>query len=431
MLEPPNKLFPLFFLLGFGLILPWNVFLNFIALFSQNFPPGNRYPFLCPLAFNSPQLAAQLLFLGLGRRIPPSILLTSGFICQSILLACLPLLAHYLTLTLLLNFFSGLSTAIVESALFGACANFSAKDSKLTVRAAFMGEGMAALIANLIQIILNADPPSTVQAQENLTLGYCIAAAFVTGLCALLAPYALHLGGGAAREDQRVHQDGALSKPLLLELITEARVQEEMEKPKLELAGDPTPALLPVLSRAFRVLKSCWTTCCAVFFAMFFSFLVFPGEVSNSPFVGRDSGYFTTHQPMWTLILYLTFNLGDLVGRWAAGVEAISPKSGVGILLYSLSRATLPLLFYALAVARRHEVGSLQGGEGAPLALNVGIVVLCVTHGATNGHAATLAMMHGPTAVAPEDRGVAAVLHVLMLITGLWAGSAAGLVFAD
>lgn len=495
-----RTLYVYFAILGFGLILPWNLLLNSISVFSDRFPRNSNYNFFCPLLFNSPQLFVQLFQLAFGGRFSATTMLILGYTLLLCGMVATPLLLPVgLYAVLATNFVCGAATAVLESSLFSACAKFPSDMAGLTVRAVFVGEGAAGLLANLIQLALYAEPPSSDAELLDLVRGYFVFGAVVMAGCAVLVPYALALGAASPPEGEEDSEIASLllsreksmaSKKGMRWKEREGEDEEEGEGGE-EGDGGWGKGLVPVTEAALVAKKTassssptkgggvrtfllspdplgqsegtsdisssgsgeedffkgggvlttliaCWPTCLSIFLAMFLSFLVFPGAVSSAAYVGSPKDYFYRNQTAWTLLLFLVFSLGDLGGRSLAGVLSCgcSPRAPTPaatraaawvVLGYNLARAALIPLFFLLAKLR----GGVTAAGGKATFSNLAILALCTIHSITNGHAATFAMMLGPQLVGMQHRGVASTLHVLSLISGLWAGSAGGFLFVE
>ena len=125
---PPThgRIFSLYFLLGFGLLLPWNVICNTIPTFRAALPPSTayfspaRYAFAAPLFFNSPQLPVQVATLLLGPARTPSARarLLGGYALQALLMLALPFALPLGTGPVLAACAAaGAATAVIEAAL--------------------------------------------------------------------------------------------------------------------------------------------------------------------------------------------------------------------------------------------------------------------------------------------------------------------------
>ena len=371
----------------------------FQALFSST-----RYAFLAPLAFNSPQLPVQLLQLWLGARLPPAPRLYAGFALQAALLALLPF-APPLGLAPVLAgcALSGAATAALESALFGAAGQLGGEAGAVGVRAILVGEGAAALLASLVQLGLHADPAlgASAWAVRAYFLAACL---FMLGCLALLP----RLGGGGSESDHGANEGIEMS-------LLAVNGEGEGEKPP----ASNTPFL--------ALLARVWPTALAIFLAMFLSFLVFPGALTEMAYTGGSGDFFSRDPTAWALLLFFLFQLGDLCGRWAAGLSCSGCGCGtararvLAIVAYNAARAAFLPLFYV--ASRPGGVGRVPGGPPA-------LAAAVLAFGVSNGHAATLAMVAGAQLVEARHSQQASTLHVLFLIAGLWAGAAGGLLFA-
>jgi hypothetical protein len=459
-----DRIFFLYFVLGAGLLLPWNVILNCIPSFKASFPAPpagaaapyfapSRYAFFAPLAFNSPQLPAQVLQLLFGEATPLHLRLYAGFGVQAALMVLLPFAVPLGMAPVLVGCVAaGAATAVIESALFGAAGMLGGEAGAVGVRAILVGEGAAAVLSSLVQLALHADP--ALGESQWAVRAYFLVAAAVMVACLALLPRALALKGGAAAAKDG--GDGAAA--VLLEMSETAPLLGQAKGSAGKAAGgseeggssdplDPIGApaagapeaeadagagagagAAPASPLSLTLLTATWPTTLAIFLAMFLSFLVFPGCISDIAYEGGPRDFFTRDPASWSLLLFLLFNGGDLVGRWAAGLSCLGlgrawslRTQALATAAYNVARAVFLPLFY---------VASRPGGTlrvpGGSAALALAVLAFAVT----NGHAATLAMVVGPQLVGASQRQQVATLHVLCLIAGLWAGAAAGLSFA-
>ena len=463
-----DRIFFLYFVLGAGLLLPWNVILNCIPSFKASFPAPpagaaapffapSRYAFFAPLAFNSPQLPAQVLQLLFGEATPLPLRLYAGFGVQAALMVLLPFAVPLGMAPVLVGCVAaGAATAVIESALFGAAGMLGGEAGAVGVRAILVGEGAAAVLSSLVQLALHADP--ALGESQWAVRAYFLVAAAVMVACLALLPRALALtGGAAAAKDDSGGSDGAAAAVLLemsetALLLGKANGSEHEAADSSEEGGSSSEPLAPSGAAAadapdadagagagaagaapasplsLTLLTATWPTTLAIFLAMFLSFLVFPGCISDIAYEGGPRDFFTRDPASWSLLLFLFFNGGDLVGRWAAGLSCLGlgrswslRTQALATAAYNVARAVFLPLFY---VASRPGGTARVPGGSAALALAV------LAFAVTNGHAATLAMVVGPQLVGASQRQQVATLHVLCLIAGLWAGAAAGLSFA-
>jgi hypothetical protein len=465
------------FVLGFGLLLPWYAFLNTFPFFSQLFPSA-PVSFWVTVAFNSPQLPSQLLLLAGGKWASPRLPLGVGFALQALLLLATPLTSvasRSIIVLIVLATVSGGATAVLESALFGGCAELGAGAAAAS-QAVLAGEGLASLCANVIQIVLYFSDKAV---RTELMYVYFALVAGVMGCCAILSfPFSEHVaaatvaaatggdtGDGTHRaveysgrtEDIRTPLISTPRSSLMAARVQAARVRlgitaEQKMAAAVEAASAPPSALRSMhtaISLALGVASACWPTLFAIFISMVLTFLVYPGVASNVRFGASDGGgtsILAQDEGTWTLLLFFINAVGDLIGRllaatrwggfaWLGGADvgdsapppALSGKYSsndrlrgfdsllmrrvAATIVYNVLRAFTLIIFIA----------SVRGWR--PSHSDVIVALNMVVFAVSNGHAQTLAMMYGPLMVAPAHRGTAGVLHVLCLIAGLWCGS--------
>ena len=139
------------FLLGFGLMAPWNVLLNSLRFYGRQLDAP--IPYWGAVAFNTPQLPAQLLFLYFGTSLTS---LSVAFLVQSSILFALPFLALAgVSPFLSAVFASGAALTAMESSLFSACAQLG-PNASASLQAVMLGEAAAAVTASLVAMGMHA-----------------------------------------------------------------------------------------------------------------------------------------------------------------------------------------------------------------------------------------------------------------------------------
>ena len=464
----PRRVYLTAFFLGFGLLLPWYAFLNSLPYFVGVFPVA-PVAYYVTISFNSPQLPAQLALLATGKWPSPRLPLLVGYSVQAAVLFATPFLATRAIAALLaLVAIAGAATAVVESALFGGCAELGANAASAS-QAVLAGEGVASVVANVVQLVLYTASPAQ---RATLTTAYLAGAAAVLLVCAALSfELARQVAKQKSQGDKMAEDD--VSTPLFLRsLDSTTAVPVEDANAVASLTDSRTRAIgafaqpLPSSTAVNRVATSvrlainisyaCWPTLLAIFGSMVLTFLVFPGVTADVPFTASDGGRDSTlrEKGAWSLLLFFINAVGDLTGRAIAGtdvggltwlggaeyesldVEPAQPSDAGGALASPdrrrgidslLMRRVFATLAYNAARALTLPVFVAVARGWRPPHTDVLVSVNMVLFAVTNGHAQTLAMMIGPLQVKDEHRGTAAVLHVLCLIAGLWVGSAGAL----
>jgi Nucleoside transporter len=141
-------------LLGFGLLLPFNIVLNAIPYFEQKLGPSVVFE-VAP-AYTTPQLMMQLPILLFAHKIKPLTRLFTVCVIQAVVMALCPFLAvQSLTLNFLLMACSGAATATMESSLFG----FASLLPSYATGGLMAGEALAGLLSALSQLLFKAIIP--------------------------------------------------------------------------------------------------------------------------------------------------------------------------------------------------------------------------------------------------------------------------------
>jgi hypothetical protein len=358
----PQRVYATAFTLGFGLLLPWYAFLNALPYFAGVFP-SQPVTYWATIAFNSPQLPAQLALLATGKWPSPRLPLLVGYGVQAAVLLATPFLAtRAVPALLVLAAVAGGATAVVESGVFGGCAELGANAASAS-QAVLAGEGVASVVANVVQLVLYTAPPAR---RTALTYAYFAGAAGVMCVCAALAgELAAQVaaqrardglgggGGGAAAAEDAKRPLVSESTPLFakksertplvsLELsmaedlsVDESRdsALDKTRRTAVDTFGADAPSLPTTFAArvaaaaqlALDVAAACWPTLLAIWGSMVLTFLVFPGVTADVPFTASDGGrgtFLASDKGAWSLLLFFVNAVGDLTGRALAGTDA-------------------------------------------------------------------------------------------------------------
>lgn len=410
-------------LLGAGLLLPWNVYLNTIPwMLSLQLSAGSvAISFAVPVAYNALQLPTQLAMVRWGPLISPNTRILTCFILQAALLGATPFLAvdggrSSGALVLGAALLSGLATATLESSIFGYwCTSSSHTQGVLA------GEAASAIVANVVQLLLLVVPAD----RDTVAKAYFAVAASYMLLCAVAFIQVARWEPTEPRSDgykQLSGHDGppdlmadAIASVNQVRLAAEVPAVQGMEPLQLDMGGVAVPqgGRVNGLRKIMRIISHTWPANVTIFATCMVSFVVFPGVVTeincgdcfHSPALAADSAYFT-------LLLILVCNVADLIGRVLAAYVKI--ENMTVLLVYAAARvAFVPLLF-----------GCARGWF--PLDTTTNLVALAAVGGLglTAGHLCTLAMML-PAKLTPDpaDHEAAGFISVLHLVAGLLVGS--------
>lgn len=177
-MESSNFTYSLMFALGFGLLLPWNVFLNSIP-WLQSLYPSQSIAYWLAAIYNYPQLPMQFINVACAGKISSAARIIGGFSVQAAVLLITPIVATKAYAgVMILGGLSGLSVAILESAIFGFAGSLDGQGRY--TQAVMSGEGVSAVGANVLQLTLMLLPSD----RALLSDAYFIVSAVVMVCCA-------------------------------------------------------------------------------------------------------------------------------------------------------------------------------------------------------------------------------------------------------
>lgn len=155
-------------------------------------------------------------------------------------------------------------------------------------------------------------------------------------------------------------------------------------------------------------------------FALIFNFTVtiglFPAITGMITSVSDSA----TWKTLFAAVIFVAFNLGDLLGRTFPPSHLARGRNAV---VFALCRALLaPLFMLCHMPPGKSALPALLNTDAAPL-------LLVLTLGVTNGMLTSSALMHAPHAVRPAESRRAASLMILALNVGLVFGSLISFLF--
>lgn len=444
---PSNLAYAIMLLQGFGLLLPWNIVLNAIPYFKNEYPENaNSVAFYLTAACSYSQAPLLLAMVYLGDRLPLNLRVISALAVSAGCMAALPLLAKTgMWTTLALAFISSVCTAVLQSSLFGLASSLPPKYAG----GILTGQGLAGILASVAEVIVKASIPTGAGASGNQTAAvvYFLFAAATLGLCIAgyvvlvrmpWTQYYMRRSGTPTNNSTAAAKTAAgggeeEGKALLLadgDSDTGGRVLSlEMPAAAYDLStpGGATTVVVPIgggsgadaggavpLS-SWEVAKRVGLMQASVFIVFFLTFVVFPGVAPFGVSFKSSLGKISLSDEWWQTIQLLVFNIFDTCGRFMAGFYALF--RGKGLLAASVSRTAFVVLFFGCA-------HNWTTGFNDVLAL-----LNMVGFAFTNGYMASLAMIAGPQSVEPKDRPKAGFIMSFALQSGILAGSLASFGF--
>lgn len=460
--------------LGVATLLPWNIFITetqFFEVRSHNLPTWEKaadaIKSIIPLCFQVPNVAALLVAVRYQQRLSmdQQVLypLIIGF--AVILMAGLMATAEHMPGTVLMSLtfpgvvLLGLSSAFLQGGVFA----LAAQRGALFINSCITGQGLAGLAVALLSFVTQAagpvdgsgKPPTPEQVSgpaayyflgssmvvAGSVLGYLnirrqLPAAAKSALEEpLLVEEGVHSNGTATGNGAAANGGGALSNGADADDAASAAALADAS------GGDDGSGEMPVS----QLLSKLWGYCAVVVATFGVTLLVFPAITSSvcsrhnpavtergtTAFAGcaasSPEGRF--YGDLFVPFSFVLFNLGDVLGRVAAGLgpwaRTSPPLHFLG--LYAAARLVLPvaLVFCNVITPAGWVVPPLLGGNDAwPM-------LLVLLLGLTNGHLGLLALMHAPSTLPPAARKQSGPVLSFCVVSGLISGSMLSLVLVE
>lgn len=405
---------------GFGLLLSWNVILNAVSYFQHEYPENSDgISFYMTAAYMYPQVPLLLLMVHFGNRFSFNSRILTCLVLQTASMALLPVLAHTsMWTTLSIAFTLGVTTAILQSSLFGLISMFP----RVYAQGMMSGQGLAGITASVAAVVVKASISSATDASQQTaatiyfvfsaaTLLACIGS-YIYLMRMPFTHYYLKRSGSTAPggEGGKLKVSAGDEEAPHTALLAAAAVLQEDGK---AVASTSTATEPPSTDR--RVLITVAVPGIAVFVVFFITFVVFPSVAPFSIAFKGSLGAISLSDSWWSTILLLIFNIFDTIGRtlpaWYAALK------GKKLLAAACARAAIAVLF--LGCARDWSPG-----------LNDVVALLAMMAFAfTNGYFSSLSMMSGPQSVGVQDREKAGLIMTLLLQLGILIGSQASFAF--
>ena len=296
---------------GFGLLLPWNVTLNAVPYFSDLYSKDTPIATYLTSAYIYPQLPMLFLITFYGHRISFTARIVASLAVQIVLLAAMPLLApHSMWLTLGIFFVIGLSTAVLQSSVFG----FSSFFPPIFNQGLMVGQGLSgvlACIANVMVLLLLPDAKTLSAAVyfgvSAASLGACLVS-YLYLLQMSFAQFYIERATKAANRDHEAAATSALDNDGALLAGDDAAAASDGHA-----GGDDSPPRATLR----KVFPSVALMASSVFLVFVVTFVVFPGIAPFEIAFKNSLGSLSLSDKWWQLTLLTVFNVFDTAGRMA------------------------------------------------------------------------------------------------------------------
>lgn len=422
--------------LGFGMLAPWNILLNSIPYFQDEYAAQkNGVAFYMTAAYIYPQLPLLGVMVMYGSRVAFRWRIVIPLLLQLGGLVILPIIASSsIWAMLVIVFVVGLCTAVFQSSGFA----FASLFPPVYAQAIMFGQGIAGVVSGVAELLVMAFVKDT----RTAAIAYFVFAAACLALCAASyiylerSPFTQHyLARSGLSTGKALASTGDESTE-----STRHSLNGDMEADRASTNSDDVDAYArggPAAVAAARaereasqsllgngsssdtstwaIMRGIWPMAASVFSVFFMTFLVFPGVAPASVDFKGTFGSLQIGNDWWNAILLLVFNVADTIGR---GLPAkVQLLKGYPLLFATFFRYGIVPLF--LGCAR----------SWSPFFGDATVLVVMAIFAITNGYFSSMSMMLGPSLVPPHQRQQAGLLMTFFLQLGLLLGSQAAFAF--
>ncbi|XP_003972280.1 equilibrative nucleoside transporter 2-like isoform X1 [Takifugu rubripes] len=405
------------FMLGLGVLLPWNFFITASQYFNQRLSFTNsssnstaestndyNYDSWMVLLSQLPlllfTLLNSLLYHCVRERLRVTFSLVGILLLFSLTAALVQVPMHpdtFFSVTLATIWFISTCGAVLQASLFGLVGLFPPRYSTLFMS----GQGLAgifAAVAMLLSIISNADKSTAAMAYF---ITPCVATVGML-VCYLLLP---HLKFAGFFLNRRQH-DSMQSQELLSSTALNSKNLEANVTDIRHSSGRH-----PSVPNVFRKI---WLTAICVTCVFAVTLSVFPVIAVRVQTVYKDV---VTWDKVFTCVCcFIVFNTMDLVGRSSVSIVQWPSRDSTLLPVAVLSRLIfIPLLM--LCNVENSRLPTIFTHDGA-------FVAIMAAFAFSNGYLATLCMVYAPQLVRGKDCETAGSLMTFFLILGLAVGAA-------
>ena len=325
-----------------------------------------------------------------GHRVPLTWRITGSLAFMTALMVALPLVAPLgERWTLGIMFLIGVTSAVLQPSMVG----FTSMLPPMFNQGNMLGQGLsgvASCVANIIVLVALPDAGRTAATVYFAVSAVSLVACLVSYLYILRLPFTRYY----------MERAGVISggKPQATPESEEAALMD----------GGSLPAGKAPVSR-MRVLYDVRLMAFTVWLVFTVTFVIFPGVAPFSIAFKNGLGSLHIANSWWSIVLLTTFNTFDTVGRFLPSVVQL--LRGPSLTYATILRALTVPAFIGAALSWAPWMGDVYA-----------FLVMCI-FSVTNGYFASLAMMHGPGSVPPEQREMAGFVLSLFLQFGIFSGS--------
>ncbi|XP_078284427.1 equilibrative nucleoside transporter 3 [Rhinoraja longicauda] len=425
--QPPpdsfNGVYAIFFILGIGSLLPWNVFCTAKHYWLYKLGNGtdeslqhkdllSHFESYLSIASTVPSVVCLIINYLLVDKISAKVRVLSALFIMLAIFCITTVLVKVDTSTWTYGFFgvtmccaaivSGASNVFLGS-VFGEAGRFPMRNAQALISGQAMGGTISALAS-----IVDLAAAGTI---EDSALAYFITADIFIMICIVMylllpkIPYSNYYLKNLNDRPQHLGDETSSVQGSETYMFNGSVSSES-------LTGDTTAT-----SQLKSILTKTASLGFSVFYTFFISIIIFPSIASNIKSTSNVDSMWTTKYFI-PMVCFLLYNFADWAGRQVtAWIQIPGPKSALLPTLVLFRTLFLPLFIFCNYQPREHLPIIFFAGDFYP-------AIFIAALGFTNGYLGTLPMIYGPKIVPKELSEHTGIVMSFYLALGLAAGSA-------
>lgn len=395
-------------LFGLGMLTSWNVILNSINYFASLYTgkQSDNIAFYLSVAFCYPGLPILFSMIKFNDKFSTIYTIIGAFIFLAVSMIVLPFVSEInFWVCMFTTFLMGLASSLLQSKVYAFSSIFPPEISSSLVG----GQGMAGLVATIVQIIVklasskytddDGNVPQNIT--KNAALAYFVFTAILLSYCAFSffslyqTPFTQFY---IRRSEKASHKDDEQRVGLLDDTDSVATTKKEV-------------SIKDVLS------KTKWGVF-SLFMVFFVTFLLFPGVYLSVDYRGDFGKSFAwmSKNGWWPVVLILNFNVFDTLSRMLAPKFTFITFKMLPIAV--LVRALLIVCYFAAM-----NQWTSFFGDAVYLILNT---IFAFSNGLLNA----LSFRYTPAKCEPHEKSTAGTMLSFVLSAGIMIGSTLALTFS-
>jgi len=379
----------IFMILGTGILLPWNAFINAGDFFLSLYPEFPSFMFFLALAYNYSSILCLMASIKFLPRFSFGSRIISAFILDFIVLLIVPFLGSIfhgdtaIIMTYLGTFLTGIASSVLFGTIFALSALFPPKYST----AIMSGNGVAGILSSALRIITKVAEPDTKAGLQQSGVLYFSLGAGIIFICLISYLVLRRLPIAIYHLTKFNAAKGSSESDRLVNVEVKAMWRDTDDPPTIKTRV---------------IFRKIWKEAFFAWGVFFVSLSLFPGITSNIKTTSKSIG-----EDWFGIILVAIFCVGDFIGRtlpkWFV---VLTPR---GMWIPTLLRFSFFILFPLCIKPKVFDS-------------DVYAYIIMAVFAFTNGYLGTLAMMYGPTNASHHEKEVAGFIMTFSLNFGIFCG---------